>query len=39
MKLTGMLAWVMPLTVEVTRTSPGRAAAHTRAAMLTAVPM
>jgi len=38
MNPTGMLAWVMPFTVELTRTSPGFAAAHSRAAMLTARP-
>ena len=39
MNPTVMLACVMPLTVELTRTSPGLAAAHRRAAMLTARPM
>src|SRR6186713_1105501 len=36
---TLMLACVMPFTVELTRTSPGWAAAHRRAAILTARPM
>ncbi len=39
MNPTVILACVMPFTVELTRTSPGRAAAHRRAAILTALPM
>ena len=39
MNPTGMLDWAMPFTVELTRTSPGFAAEHRRAAMFTARPM